>query len=99
MLTIFGPPWGELRLEHVQAFLDEADDEPLLWEAKGTKLDKSEVRRQVCAFANSHEGGYLILGADRPPTTGEEPEPGWQLEGVSFPGGEPQTWLTEIITD
>jgi len=42
MLTIFGAPWAELSLEDVKGFLDQADDEPLLWEAKGTKLEKNE---------------------------------------------------------
>jgi hypothetical protein len=97
--TIFGPEWPDLTLVHVQRYLDQADDEPLLWEAKGTKLDKSEIRRQVCAFANSHEGGYLILGADRPAATNDDPEPRWKLDGVAFPGTEPLPWLTEIITD
>jgi hypothetical protein len=64
-VTIFGVPWTELDLPDVEAFLEQADDEPLLWEAKGTQLDPNEVRRQVCGFANSHEGGFLILGASR----------------------------------
>jgi hypothetical protein len=72
--TIFGVRGeAELELEHIKNFLDQADDEPLLWEAKGTKLDKAEVRRQVCAFANSHEGGYLILGAERASSGGGGP--------------------------
>lgn len=90
--TIFGPEWMDLTLDHVQAYLDEADDEPLLWEAKGTKLHKDEIRRQVCAFANSHEGGYLILGAKR------EPDGRWTLEGAQFPG-EPRPWIADVISD
>jgi hypothetical protein len=78
-------------LEAVQAYLDEAEDEPLLWEAKGTRLHKSEVRAQVCGFANSHEGGYLILGTD-------EAEDGWRTIGVAF-DSEPTTWLSDVIGD
>ncbi len=63
-MTIFGVPWNDPKLEHVEEFLADAGPEPLLWEAKGIKADKSEIRRQVCGFANSHEGGYLIIGAN-----------------------------------
>jgi Putative DNA-binding domain len=94
-VTIFGAGWGDLTLDHVQTFLEQADDEPLLWEAKGTKLDKSEIRRQICAFANSHEGGYLILGAERVSTGSER---SWRLDGVAFPD-EPMTWITQIVGD
>jgi hypothetical protein len=92
-VTIFGSSWSELALADVEAFLEQADDEPLLWEAKGTSLDKNEVRRQVCAFANSHEGGYVILGADRDRTTGN-----WQLDGVAFPD-EPAVWISQVVGD
>jgi predicted HTH transcriptional regulator len=91
-VTIFGPPWVELELEHVRSYLKEVDDESLVWEAKSTKLDKKAIRRQVCAFANSHEGGYLILGAEQVP--GE----GWKLDGLPFPD-EATTWLTNVIDD
>jgi Putative DNA-binding domain len=94
MSTIFGAPWSELRFEHVEAYLEQADDEPLLWEAKGTKLDPKEVRRQVCAFANGHEVGYLILGADR--DSAEPDAPKWRVDGVEFPD-EPRTWIAEVI--
>ncbi|WP_372517934.1 AlbA family DNA-binding domain-containing protein [Solirubrobacter phytolaccae] len=92
-MTIFGAPWSALDLATVSAFLAQADDEPLLWEAKGTKLDKSEVRLQVCAFANSHEGGFLILGAAR--ASGGA---GWTLDGMQFPD-EPITWITNVVAD
>ena len=90
-MTIFGPAWADLKLADVQSYLDHAEDEPLLWEAKGTRLDKNEVRTQVCGFANSHEGGHLILGADKT-------EDGWKANGVAF-DGEPTTWLSDVIGD
>lgn len=40
-MTIFGTPWADLDLEEVQTYLDQADDEPLLWEAKGTELKRA----------------------------------------------------------
>jgi hypothetical protein len=94
-VTIFGASWDELTLEHVQTFLDSADDEPLLWEAKGTRLDSKEVRLQVCGFANSHEGGYLVLGASRVTANGETR---WELGGFVFPD-EPATWVANVVTD
>jgi hypothetical protein len=81
----------ELTLDHVRNFLGDAGPEPLLWEAKGTKLDRREVRNQVCGFANSHDGGYLILGAD-------DKSGGWKLDGVSFPD-EPPVWVSNIVGD
>lgn len=95
-LTIFGAPWAELRLAHVTAFLRHADDEPLLWEAKGTELQANDVRRQICGFANSHEGGYLILGAEC--VSREQSEQEWRLTGVRFPD-EPRTWVANVVGD
>jgi hypothetical protein len=95
-VTIFGPTWEALRPVDVQAFLDQADDEPLLWEAKGTDLKAKEVRRQVAAFANGHEVGYLILGADK--AVGENPEHKWMLDGVPFPD-EPTLWISNVVAD
>src|SRR3954468_13046672 len=63
MQTIFGVLWNNLTLDDVRVYLDTADTKPLTWEAKGTRVDANEVRRQVCAFANGHEVGYLVLGA------------------------------------
>lgn len=96
MPTIFGVPWAELTLEDVQAFLKQADSEPLAWEAKGTRLDATEIRRQVCAFANGHEVGYLILGAQEP--SGDGGTGHWTLDGLKFPD-EPVTWISNVISD
>jgi hypothetical protein len=90
-MTIFGPAWADLTLQDVQSYLDDAEDEPLLWEAKGTRIDKNEVRTQVCGFANSHEGGFLILGADKI-------DGAWKANSVAF-DGEPTTWLSDVIGD
>jgi hypothetical protein len=47
MPTIFGVLWADLTLDHVRVYLGLADREPLAWEAKGTRLDANEVRRQA----------------------------------------------------
>lgn len=90
-MTVFGPAWHDLALADLEAFLEDADDEPLLWEAKGTKLDRHEIRKQVCGFANSHEGGYLILGA-------KQQGGRWELDPLEFPD-EPAPWINKIIRD
>jgi hypothetical protein len=91
-MTIFGPAWADLTLQDVQSYLDDAEDEPLLWEAKGITAHGKEVRRQVCAFANSHEGGYVIVGANK---AADQP---WALNGVPF-ADEPRTWISNVIAD
>jgi hypothetical protein len=90
-MTIFGVSWNELTLQDVAQFLTEAGPEPLLWEAKGIRADRGEVRRQVCGFANSHDGGYLIVGAD-------ESGGAWSLDGVEFPD-EPPLWISSVVGD
>ena len=94
-MTISAITWSGLTLEHVQRYLDEADDEPLVWEAKGTRLDPEEIRRQVCAFANGHEIGYLILGAK---LTSSADATGWVLDGLEFPD-EPPIFISNVIGD
>lgn len=90
-MTLLGYPLHELKAIHVKEFLDGAEAEPLLWEAKGTKLDKHEIRRQVCGFANGLQAAYLILGATY---INEE----WKLEPMDFPE-EPPAWVSSVIGD
>ena len=71
--------------------LQEAEAEPLLWEAKGQRLDKHDIRKNVCAFANGNDAGYLILGA-------EQGKDGWSLPGWEFPD-EPPTWVSSVVGD
>ncbi|MGH2946076.1 MAG: AlbA family DNA-binding domain-containing protein [Solirubrobacteraceae bacterium] len=91
MLDLFPAAWPDLQLDDVARFLDGAEDEPLQWEAKGTRLDPHGVRKTAGAFANSHDGGYLILGA-------EQVDGRWQLNGVSFPA-EPAVWVSSTVRD
>jgi hypothetical protein len=90
-VTLLGHPLHELTAEHVSVFLKGAEAEPLLWEAKGTALDKHVLRREVCGFANGHETAYLILGADRR-------EGKWLLDGIDF-DDDPPAWVSSVIAD
>jgi hypothetical protein len=93
LVTIFGVSWDELALQHVQTFLDDADDEPYLWEAKGGGQPQPKaVRKAVCGFANTR-GGWLILGADR------RNDGSWALDGFDFRREEPRTWVDAVIRD
>jgi hypothetical protein len=91
-MTLFGPPLHDLKLEDIQAFLNDADAEPLLWEAKGTELRKDGVRKEVCGFANGHQTAYLVLGAvfDQSSRT-------WSLPGFAFPGDDPPAWVSSVV--
>jgi hypothetical protein len=88
-MTIFGPALHDLTIGDLQRFLGDAKPEALLWEAKGIEANAGTVRKQVCGFANSHDGGYLIIGAD-------ESGGSWTLDGVEFPE-EPPTWISNIV--
>jgi hypothetical protein len=91
--SFFGTPWSELRLENVERFLADAEDEGLTWEAKGTEQPRPQtVRKAVCAFANT-DGGFLIVGAS-PDNEGR----GWRLDPVAF-NDEPATWLSNVISN
>jgi len=93
MRDLFGKPWDDVEVEDVEAFLAEAGDEGLLWEAKGTEQPHpGSVRKAVSGFANA-SGGYYIVGAERVDGAG------WTLPGIEFKSDEPGTWLSSVITD
>jgi hypothetical protein len=89
--TIFGPDWEELTLDDVRTYVGGSEGEPLLWEAKGPGVSASDVRRTVCAFANSHDGGYLLLGV-------QETRGTYDFVGMEFPD-EPILWVTNVVRD
>jgi hypothetical protein len=88
-MTLLGPSLHSLQLKDIQRFLDDAESEPLLWEAKGTELDSHAVRKAVCGFANGIETGYLILDAEWDGSA-------WTLPGIEFPD-EPPVWIGSVI--
>jgi hypothetical protein len=88
-MTLLGPALHDLSLGDLQSFLDDADSEPLLWEAKGTKADPHMVRKEVCGFANGRQTAFLILGAEKQGRT-------WVLNGVDL-DGDPPAWVSRVI--
>jgi hypothetical protein len=88
-MTLFGPALHDLSLGDIKSFLDDADSEPLLWEAKGTEVDAHLVRKEVCGFANGRQTAFLILGADKQAGT-------WNLGGVDL-DGDPPAWVSNAI--
>jgi hypothetical protein len=90
MIDIFdGKALAQVGLDDVAALLDDVAAEPLHWEAKGIKINPGEVRKQICGFANSQEGGFLILG-----TAADEGK--WRLDGVEFPNDDPPAWISGV---
>ncbi len=90
--TIFGVEWQQVTVKVVRRFLDDASDEPLRWEAKADgrdRLSASKVRETICAFANSEQGGYLILGASG---GGHDP---WLLPGLMRAPRDLSAWISQ----
>lgn len=80
----------------VRAFLRDAEeDEGLLWEAKADDpgaLRPEPIRKAVCAFANSRDGGLIIVGAKFVAGSG------WSLPGLRNPPNIPiARWLDQVI--
>jgi hypothetical protein len=90
-MTVFGPPWDQLRLEDLAAFLRDAPSEPLNWEIKGN-LNAGSLRKAVCGFANGHDDGYLIIGA-------KEQAGSWALDGTTFTGQDPPAAITDLLVN
>jgi hypothetical protein len=91
-MTIFGPAWDQLTLQDLGAFLLDAPSEPLEWEGK-SGFNAGSIRKQVCGFANSHDGGYVIVGVER------QPDDSWALDGAIFPNGDPPSDVTDVIVN
>lgn len=88
----FGVPFDQLTIESLREALPPGGYEPLTWEAKGTRATRETIRRHVCGFANSREGGILVLGANQ--TRGGP----WTFEGVAL-SAEPIAWIDQVIRD
>jgi hypothetical protein len=54
MIELFSVPWSQVELEHVRAFLDDAGEEGVTWEAKADddrgRLRGDSIRRQRAAW-------------------------------------------------
>jgi len=97
MHDFFNVPWGQVQLEHVEAFLAVAGEESLTWEAKGEdprpdgqgRLRPERVRKEACAFANQI-GGYILVGIN-----GSAHQ--WSPSGIEIPGAEPGLWIDQVM--
>lgn len=95
---LFGKALRDLSLEDLEAFLSDAGEEGVLWEAKadgtaegtgGGRLRPQHVERPVCGFANQL-GGCLLIGVKQ---NGDE----WEIVGVEPPDTEFGRWLDRAI--
>lgn len=93
MRTPFGAEWDGLTVEHVLAFLGEPRNEGLRWEAKGGHIRPEHVREGVCGFANSHFGGFLVLGATQDKKTKQ-----WTIDHWE-PRDEVELWVQNCVGD
>ncbi len=86
--------WADLTFERLQRFLASAAREDTGMEAKGTEVHPDTLRRQVCAFANRPQGGYLLLGVS-------EGAGGFVADGFALPGRgtEPSVWVDSVVRD
>jgi len=92
MPDLFSVPFERLELSDLQGFLDGAEPEPLLWEAKGGRPNAHEIRKQCGGFANSERGGYLFLGVSEGPDR-------WRLPGMEFDDGEPHRYVSSCLLE
>jgi len=99
MYALFDVDFEHLSLDHVRAFLTEAGEEGVNWEAKAEepakdsaqerRLHAGQVRAAVCGFANQ-VGGVLLIGARRENEV-------WDLPGIRPPSDEPELWLDQVL--
>ena len=92
MPDLFTVPFTQLTFDALERFLAGAEPEPLLWEAKGGDPNPHEIRRQCGGFANSDQGGYLILGAS-------QRDDGWALDGMLFADREPHRYVSSCLRE
>lgn len=91
--SIIGPPLRSITVEDLERFLANGDEEPILWEVKGTERpNPRSVRKHVSGFANRF-GGFYIVGV-----SGSAKDGGWVVDGVDFQDKEPGRWLSDVIT-
>lgn len=93
MSTPFGTDWDDLTLDHLIAFFSEPRNEGLRWEAKGRRIRPQHIREGVSGFANSHIGGFLVLGV-----TQDQETKAWSIDHWQ-PPDEVALWVQNCIGD
>src|SRR5215210_8477619 len=88
---LFGRPWAELDLEALETFVSGAGEEGVSWHALAGALEAEELRRHVCAFANSERGGYVLIGVEA--SAGG----GWSLSGLPLADKGARLWVDAAI--
>lgn len=95
MESIFRVPWATLELADVEAFVESASGEGLVWEAKGQaplRGLKKKIVEAVCGLANQL-GGFVIVGAEAERSDGP-----WLLSGVENDAGEDaHDWICRVL--
>jgi hypothetical protein len=95
MFDLFPSPWTSIELDDVRAFLADAGEEGVTWEAKADddagRLRPDSIRKAACGLANQI-GGYLILGA-----RWDKRSKRWDLPGIAAPDDEPRLWLGKVL--
>src|SRR5689334_3850148 len=92
-MTALSNAWNTFTLDDLRARLV-ANAGSTTLEVKGPLVDHSSIQRQVGAFANSLDGGHLVLGVDQ---DGDR----WVFEGMAIPESvsEPNVWLDSVLRD
>lgn len=95
MLDLFDTPWDCLSPAVLAAWLDEAGEEGITWEAKADdekgRLHIDSVRKAACGLANQI-GGYIVIGAKW-----DKNARSWSLPGVTPPDPEPEMWIGKAM--
>ena len=94
---IFGVPWRQVNREHVAALLASSRDEALTWEAKADGkevLGRHELTKAACAFANSEDGGYVLIGVAK----GQGRHEIVGLQHAPWGDSDPQKWIDDTIS-
>lgn len=95
VIDLFRVPWADLDLRHVRAFLDNAGDEGVTWEAKADDarggLHTDSLAKAGCGLSN-RVGGYVLIGAKQETKGGP-----WSLPGITPPNDEATLWIGKAL--
>jgi hypothetical protein len=96
---VFGCALAELDYETLRQLVEgHVGSEPLVWEAKGAEMVEKRrtqgLRKAVSAFANSVDGGFVLIGVEN---AGTERHVALQATGARFPDDEPGRWISNAL--